>query len=59
MLKEKEINKKMADIEDRSKQVAHFQSYVCLLEEKLKDSEEKEKLLRLQLIAKPADSTDY
>ena len=27
-LKEKEINKRIADIEDKSKQVAHIQSYV-------------------------------
>ena len=58
LLKEKEIEKKTAEITDRSKQIAHIQSYVCQLEEKIKKAEENERFYKTRLAARSGQEND-
>ena len=56
--REKEIERKTAEFTDRSKQIAHIQSYVCQLEEKIKKAEENEHFYKMRLAARNGQESD-
>jgi hypothetical protein len=52
------MEKKLAEISDKNKQVAHIQSYVCKLEERIKKFEENEHLYKIRLAARPEQKSE-